>query len=106
MAKDLNLKMDVTSNPNLTGENSFELYDCDGSKIDPEIEQKARDKFSILTDKGLEILKTSNSDVSVEQMFDLASQEMKPVETPLETRITSWLKSGIEVRNFFLLTLN
>ncbi len=102
MAKDLNLKMDVTSNPNLTGENSFELYDCDGSRIDPEIEQKARDKFSILTDRGLEILKTSNTDLSVEQMFQMASQEVKSVETPLETRITSWLKSGIEVMIYFM----
>jgi hypothetical protein len=97
--------MDLTSNPNLTGENSFELFDSDGSRIDPEIEQKVRDKFSVLTDRGLDILKTLNTDISVEKMFELAKQEVNSVESPLETRITSWLKSGIEVKNYlFCLT--
>lgn len=96
IAKELNLKLDLTSNPNLTGENSFELYDCDGTKIETSIEQKARDKFSHLTDKGLEILKTHNTDLSVEQMFHLAQKEASTVDSPLETRIVNWLKSGIE----------
>ncbi|PRP85314.1 monoamine oxidase [Planoprotostelium fungivorum] len=98
VAERLGLRLDITHNANLTGSDAFKIYGPDGHKLEPNMEASARAKFDEMNTLARQLLDsmTNEKDVSVAQLFQLATEKMKPKYTEDEKDFVNWLKSGIE----------
>jgi len=99
IAKRLGLSLDVTDNPNLTGEESFELYNKSGRRLDDEVEKKTRKRFELLTQEAIKYLRNLQDDASVDKALQAGRKKLPPNEQNEchhETDLLGWLISGIE----------
>jgi monoamine oxidase len=94
VAEKLQLTVDTTCNPYLTGEGGFELYDLNGQALTIRCQEPTRQKFAALTEKGVEMLSNLDTDLSVHEMFVLAHQQLSHLNH--EPLLMNWLKAGIE----------
>ena len=97
IAKELNLKLDITHNPNLTGEGSLEIYKEDGNRVDPSIQNNIRNQIDVMIDTGRKLLESHNQDMSFEEMLNASSKFVQTKEYNAEEyHFMEWLKSGME----------
>jgi len=94
VAEQLKLKVDTTCNPYLTGEGGFELFDNDGNLFDATAQSETRQKFQLLTEKGVELLALLDTDVSAHHMFSMAQEKLDDI--PHDPTFLAWLLAGIE----------
>eukprot|EP01119_Soliformovum_irregulare_P012389 TRINITY_DN3217_c0_g1_i1.p1 TRINITY_DN3217_c0_g1~~TRINITY_DN3217_c0_g1_i1.p1 ORF type:complete len:460 (-),score=97.52 TRINITY_DN3217_c0_g1_i1:68-1303(-) len=97
-AEKLNLKLNVTKNPDLTAKGGFQLFGPGGAIPDEAHEDTVRSKFEILLLKAKEAMGQylNPEDISVAELFSIAEKKMENPFTDREKHLFNWMKSGIE----------